>query len=69
MMIGAQSRKGLNSLIMLGSWTIWKHRNNCVFQEQTPNVSSAFHVAKDEIFLWCVAGAKDIAALRAVAVG
>jgi hypothetical protein len=32
-------------------------------------VSSAFHVAKDEIFLWRVAGAKGIAALRAVAVG
>ena len=68
MMVGAQSRKGLNSLIMLGAWTIWKHRNNCVFQDRLPIVSSAFHVAKDEIFLWCVAGAKDMAALRAVLV-
>ena len=23
-------RKGLNSLIILGSWTIWRHRNDCL---------------------------------------
>lgn len=54
---------------MLGAWTIWKHRNNCVFQGQAPNMSSAFHVAKEEFFLWCVAGVKGLAALQAVACG
>jgi hypothetical protein len=24
-------RKGFNSLVILGAWTIWKHRNKCVF--------------------------------------
>uniref|UniRef100_A0A0A9CBE6 Uncharacterized protein n=1 Tax=Arundo donax TaxID=35708 RepID=A0A0A9CBE6_ARUDO len=24
-------RKGLNSVIMLGAWIIWKQRNACVF--------------------------------------
>jgi hypothetical protein len=26
-----EDRKGVNSLIILGAWMIWKHRNACVF--------------------------------------
>lgn len=26
-----QVRQGLNSIIFLGTWTIWDHRNSCVF--------------------------------------
>jgi hypothetical protein len=28
--VSGDTRKGLNSLIILGAWTIWKHRNDCV---------------------------------------
>ena len=31
-------RKGLNSLVILGAWSIWRHRNDCVFNGATPNV-------------------------------
>jgi hypothetical protein len=31
-------RKGLNSLIILVAWEVWKHRNGCVFQNLRPNV-------------------------------
>jgi len=31
-------QKGLNSLIVLGAWTLWNHRNRCVFYGITPNL-------------------------------
>jgi hypothetical protein len=31
--------KGLNSLIILGAWAIWNHRNRCVFNGVQPSSS------------------------------
>ena len=33
------AEKGLNSLIILGFWTIWNHRNSYVFDKITPNAA------------------------------
>jgi hypothetical protein len=30
------SQKGFNSLLILGTWIIWNHRNRCVFMVTTP---------------------------------
>lgn len=30
-------RKGFNSLIILGAWTLWIHRNKCVFYGVSPS--------------------------------
>jgi hypothetical protein len=35
------TRKGLNSLVILGAWTLWNHRNICVFDGATPNLVGA----------------------------
>jgi hypothetical protein len=32
-----EARKGLNSLIILVAWKIWKNRNACVFDHVRPN--------------------------------
>jgi hypothetical protein len=32
------TRRGLNSLIILGAWTIWNHHNKCVFDGANPNM-------------------------------
>jgi hypothetical protein len=32
--VTGDARKGLNSLIILGAWSIWKHRNDCTFNER-----------------------------------
>jgi hypothetical protein len=30
------TKKGLDSLIILGAWMIWNHRNRCVFNGANP---------------------------------
>ena len=37
-----QNRKGFNSLVILGAWILWKHRNSCVFDGSDPKCSSCF---------------------------
>jgi hypothetical protein len=56
-------RKGVNTLIILGAWTIWKHRNVCVFQRASPSVNTTLCELKDEHGLWCMAGAKKLQGL------
>lgn len=56
-------RHGLNSLVILSAWLLWKHRNNCVFNGATPCVSRVLHQARDEARLWCDARAKGLSQL------
>ncbi|CAO2186422.1 unnamed protein product [Urochloa humidicola] len=53
-------KKGVNSLIILGAWMIWKHRNACVFEGVAPSVATILKELKDEHSLWCLAGAKKL---------
>lgn len=34
-------QKGFNTLVVLGAWTIWKTRNNVVFNNLSPNIGQA----------------------------
>jgi hypothetical protein len=45
------AKKGFNSLVILGAWSIWKHRNRCVFDDLRPSVGVALQLARDEA--WC----------------
>jgi hypothetical protein len=58
-------QKGLNTLIILGAWTVWKHRNDCVFNGKSPHLSTALSLAGDEIWRWSIAGAKGLSLLAA----
>jgi len=58
-------RRGGNSLVILGAWSIWRHRNDCVFDNVTPNVNSVLHLAKEEAGRWSAAGAKGISLISA----
>jgi len=51
--VSGDTKKGLNSLIILGAWTIWK-------LGATRSVSVALAHAKEEALLWSMAGAKDL---------
>ena len=60
-------KKGINSLIILGAWTLWTHRNRCVFDGAAPNVTGALAVAEDDRRSWSLAGARGLSLLDALA--
>ena len=55
---------GLRSLaILVTCWSIWKERNARVFNNTEKTVDRLVEEIKDEVRLWCQAGAKHLAAL------
>jgi hypothetical protein len=57
------TRKGLDSLIILGAWTLWNHRNKCVFDGCSPSVVMSLRAANEERMQWEIAGAKGLCQL------
>uniref|UniRef100_A0A0A9HM32 Uncharacterized protein n=1 Tax=Arundo donax TaxID=35708 RepID=A0A0A9HM32_ARUDO len=58
--VAKEHRKGLNSLVILIAWEIWKHRNDCVFNNARPSVVAVIETVAKESALWCSAGAKHL---------
>jgi len=65
--VTGQVQKGLDSIIILGAWSIWKHRNSCVFDGVTPNLPSVVATIQEEMHQWSVAGAQGVSHLLALA--
>jgi len=61
--IPEHQKKGFNSLVVLGAWSIWTHRNACVFDGATPSISRALSATNDERHLWEMAGARCLFSL------
>jgi len=61
--VNKEHRKGVNSLIILGAWIIWKHRNACVFEGASPSINLIWSELKNEHSLWCLASAKKLEGL------
>jgi hypothetical protein len=59
------ARKGLNSLISLGLWILWKHRNACVFDGLSPCLNEAIKRTEEERDLWVLGGATNLDLLTA----
>ena len=57
--------QGINSLIILGAWTIWTQQNNRVFDRAAPDVARALILSSEERKLWSMAGAQGISFLTA----
>jgi hypothetical protein len=55
----------LNSLFILGAWTLWRHRNDCVFNGVSPRLSTTLAMAREEAWAWCMIGAKGLSLLTA----
>ena len=58
--------RGFNTLVVLGAWTIWRTRNDVVFDRIAPSVDRALLLGRDEAELWMLAGAKGLSAVVAV---
>jgi hypothetical protein len=52
--------KGLNSLIILVAWEVWKHRNSCVLEGIRPSIQILLQTVTNESSLWCMAGASKL---------
>lgn len=57
------SRRGIRSMIMLVSQTIWRERNSRIFERKESTTNMMFHKVKDEAALWTTAGAKHLSVL------
>ena len=64
--VESMARQGLNSLIILGAWSIWNHRNRCVFDGIQPSLNGVLAIVKDELHLWSLAGARGVSHLLAL---
>jgi hypothetical protein len=58
--------KGFDSLLVLGTWVIWKHQDSCVFNGVASRVPAVLEIAKEEALLWTMAGAKGLSMLQAI---
>jgi hypothetical protein len=59
--VTAAVQTGLDFLIILGV-TIWRHRNDCVFNGKSPHLPSALVMVAD-CWSWSMAGARGISQL------
>lgn len=62
-----QVKQGLNLVITLGAWMLWKHHNNCVFNGANTNTQLVIRTFLEEAHLWCFVGTKGLAHLEVVA--
>jgi hypothetical protein len=60
-MASTSNRKGLNSLIIVGAWTLWRHHSDCVFNGSTPRTATTLVREGEQIIAWKMAGTKGLA--------
>ena len=65
--VSGQGQKGLNSIIILGAWSLWNHRNRWAFDGINPSLSSIVSVINEELLQWSFAGARGVSFLLAQA--
>jgi hypothetical protein len=55
--VAVHLRKGLNSITILGAWTLWNIRNRCVFDAESPKLARALLLTSEELIYWSLEGA------------
>jgi hypothetical protein len=61
--IHKRKRKGFNSIVILGAWSLWKHRNRCIFDGARPYLISLESWFREKLHVWILAGAKNLHSL------
>jgi hypothetical protein len=57
------SKNGLISVLILGAWCLWLHRNRVVFDGESPSIGRLQRNFLDELVCWVMAGAKNLESL------
>jgi len=65
--VSGQVLNGLNSIIILGAWNLWNHRNRCVFDGASPSISNTISTTFKDLQQRSLAGARGISFLIALA--
>jgi hypothetical protein len=60
------NQNGFDSLVILGAWTVWKHRNRCVSRGVSPTAARAVLLALEELHFGGLAGAQGVNFLLAL---
>lgn len=61
--LAKEERKGINCLIQLVAWHLWKHRNRCLFDGLAPNMQQLLREIHDDAHAWAMAGAAGLSRL------
>lgn len=51
-----EHRKSTRAFCLLVMWTLWKHRNDIVFEGHTPSLSGVLQKIQGEGAIWAKAG-------------
>ena len=62
--VGLQACKGLNSIVIVGVWSIWNHHSRCVFYGILPNLVGVLMLATEGSF--GLAGPRGLSYLAAL---
>ena len=60
------TQKGVNSLVILGAWNLWNHRNRCVFDGAVPDLNNILPTTREDLRQWSIAGARGVSFLLAL---
>ena len=63
-MVSGEIKRVLNSLIVLTSWRLWNHRNDCVFNGENPSIQLVVRQILEEAHLWGLADARGLTHLE-----
>jgi hypothetical protein len=64
--VSGQVLNELNSIIILGTWNLWNHRNRCVFDGASPSISNILSTTFEDLQQWSLAGARGVSYLLAL---
>jgi hypothetical protein len=64
--VAVHAKQGLNSVIILVAWSLWNHRNRCVFDGRQPDLNGLLSSIRDDMYMWELAGARGISHLLAL---
>jgi len=56
----SQQRRGLQTLVLLVIWSLWKERNNRIFRHVELTAPRFIDLLRDEVQTWIFAGAKHL---------